>query len=58
MLLALIKLLQVFQLVALAKWFSRYWFPFFVSIWFLAESLATFAKRALTCDESLLQDSK
>ena len=48
MLLALIKVMQVCQLVALSKWFSRKWFPFFISIWFLAGNLADFSKRALT----------
>jgi hypothetical protein len=40
MLLAIHKVLQVTQIIVLSKWFSRNWFPFFVSIWFLSSNLA------------------
>lgn len=33
----------------MAKWFSRKWFPFFVSLWCLSANLSEFLKKTVTC---------
>lgn len=48
-LLALNKVFYVTQIIVMAKWFSRKWFPFFVSLWCLSANLSEFLKKAITC---------
>ena len=49
LLLALNKVFYVTQIVVMAKWFSRKWFPFFVSLWCLSANFPEFLKTAITC---------
>ena len=50
MLLTIRKLLQLIQVIAMAKWFSRYWFPFWVSLWCLSQNLSEFLKKGIECE--------
>ena len=57
LLLAQSKCVQVVQVIVLSKWFSRQWFPFMISVWWLTNnSIPKFIKDTLTCDENNLQD--
>ena len=49
LLLAIHKVLQVTQIIVLSKWFSRNWFPFFVSIWFMSGNIAKFVQDWFSC---------
>ena len=49
-LLALFRVIQVTQMIVLSKWFSRMWFPFFVSIWFLSQSIGKFLSDLMRCN--------
>ena len=46
------KTVQLVETVALAKWFSRKWFPFFSSLWLLSNPIAYLLKYTLTCEET------
>lgn len=49
LLLTMNKVLQLTQIIVMAKWFSRKWFPFFVSLWCLSQNFSEFFKKSIVC---------
>ena len=52
------KTLQLVHIIAMAKWFSRNWFPFFVSIWLLSRNIPGFIKKYFVCEQKFDQESE
>jgi hypothetical protein len=50
LLLAIHKVLYIIQIIVLSKWFSRNWFPFFISLWFMSAHLSKFLQDQFRCD--------